>query len=83
MSVNLSELNEAITTAREDRALCLASLRSILVRLKASEADLAMFAKLDGDLHERGGCYLGGVGARCCRGCGGYAFESWTGCVGF
>ena len=52
MSVNLSELNEAITTAREDRALCLASLRSILVRLKASEADLAMFAKLDGDLHE-------------------------------
>lgn len=52
MSANLSAIHEAIALAREDRALCLASLRKILLRLNATAEDLAMFAKLDGDLHE-------------------------------
>lgn len=52
MSANISALHEAIATARTDRDDCLSNLRHILVRLNASEADMAMFAKLDGDLHE-------------------------------
>ena len=52
MNTNLNDIHEAITIARESRALCLLNLGRILRRLKATEEDLGTLAKLDGDMHE-------------------------------
>ncbi len=52
VNANLSDLHEAITTARSDRDDCLHSLLKILTLLNARPEQMVMLAKLDGNIHE-------------------------------